>query len=330
MVLYALEDVDDALALTRRFLTPVDRTRWLKLALIVSFVGGPGANVNTFQYSFGGDGGGFQAPPGGVPFDPGVGFWTVVAAVVLVALLVGLAFLLVGSIMEFVLVESLRNEEVAIRQYWGRRWRQGVRLLGFRVVIGLLVLGSVLLLAAPFLLAAFGDGVDPAAWLALLVVLVPLFVVLSIVVGLVNGFTTVFVVPVMVLEDGGVLDGWRRLWPTVTDQWTQYAAYAVAGFVLSIVGGFVVAMAVFLGALVLLIPFGLLAAIAFLALLAVEPVGIALFVVLAVLFGLAIVAVAALALVPVQTYLRYYALLVLGDVDPDLDLVADQRAALRE
>jgi hypothetical protein len=33
--------------------------------------------------------------------------------------------------------------------------------------------------------------------------------------------------------------------------------------------------------------------------------------------------------VPVHTYLRYYALLVLGDVEPDLDLVPDQRAAIR-
>jgi len=43
-----------------------------------------------------------------------------------------------------------------------------------------------------------------------------------------------------------------------------------------------------------------------------------------------VLAVAALVQVPVQAYLRYYALLVLGDVEPEFDLVPDQRAAVRE
>jgi hypothetical protein len=34
--------------------------------------------------------------------------------------------------------------------------------------------------------------------------------------------------------------------------------------------------------------------------------------------------------VPVQTYLRYYALLVLGDVESSFDIVPDRRAAVRE
>jgi hypothetical protein len=34
--------------------------------------------------------------------------------------------------------------------------------------------------------------------------------------------------------------------------------------------------------------------------------------------------------VPVVTYLRYYALLVLGDVEAPLDLVSDRRTAVRE
>jgi hypothetical protein len=43
-----------------------------------------------------------------------------------------------------------------------------------------------------------------------------------------------------------------------------------------------------------------------------------------------VLVVAALVGMPVQAYLRYYAMLVLGDVDPDLDLIPDQRAAVRE
>jgi hypothetical protein len=330
MPLYALEDLDDALDATRNFLTPIDRTTWVKLALVVFFVGGAGANANPFQYTFGGNG---EPQPGEMPVvDLGPRAWLLVAAAVGAVLLVALAFALVGSVMEFVFVESLREEEVTIRRYWSRRWRQGLRLFGFRLVLGLAVLGSVLLLAAPFVLpflgvTPLGGGLAPA----LLVVLLPLFLVLALVAGLVNGFTTVFVVPVMVLEDCGVLAGWRRLWPTITSQWTQYLAYAVAGFVLSILGGILAGVVTALLALVLLVPFGVLFAFAVgLFAFVAEPLGIGAFVVVGVLFVLAVIAVAALVQVPVQTYLRYYALLVLGDVEAEFDVVPEQRAAVRE
>lgn len=51
--------------------------------------------------------------------------------------------------------------------------------------------------------------------------------------------------------------------------------------------------------------------------------------VVVLLFGLSVLVVVALAQVPVVTYLRYYALVVLGDVDSDLDLIPDRRGAIR-
>ncbi|MFB6129638.1 MAG: hypothetical protein ABEJ28_02325 [Salinigranum sp.] len=328
MPLYALEDLDDALAATRAFLTPVDRTAWLKLAVVAFFISGPGANFSGFQYTFGGEGGG--PPPGPVGPTVGPNVWLLIAGVVVALLVVALAFALVGSVMEFVFVESLRTEEVSVRRYWGRRWPQGLRLFGFRLVVGVFAFAAALLLAVPFLLPRFGaGGAGGEPSLAAFVVLLPLVLVLVLIAGLVDGFTTVFVVPVMVLEDCGVLGGWRRLWPTVTDEWEQYLAYAVAGFFLSIVGGVVVGIAVAVLALALLVPFGILFALGVGALVLAEPVGIAVLAVVGVLYALAILAVVALVKVPVETYLRYYALFVLGDVEPAFDLVADRRAAVR-
>lgn len=330
VALYALEDLDDAVAATRAFLWPIDRSRWIKLALVAFFVSGPGANLNAVQYNVPAE----QGPASG-PVVPTVGprVWALVVAVVAVALLVGLLFLLVGSIMEFVLVESLRREEVAVRRYWGQYWRQGVRLAVFRLVIGLVVLGSVAVLAALVLLPVVVESGPPgpsgAAPVVTLLLLLPVVVVLAVLVGLLNGFTTVFVVPVMVLDGGGVLAGWRRLWPTIAANPWQYLAYAVAGFVLTIAGGIAVAVAVGVATLVLLIPFGILGAIGVALLTTVQPVGIGVLVVVVLLFVLSVLAVAALAQVPVVTYLRYYALLVLGDVDADLDLIPERRAAVR-
>lgn len=328
MALYALENLDDALDATRAFLWPFDRSTWVKLAVVVFFVGGPGANLNLFQYNVPAD----QGPPGGeFPTPPDVGANVVLLAVaaIALALVVGLVFLLVGSVMEFVLVESLRRETVEIRRYWGERWRQGARLFGFRAVVALLVLGSVAVLAALVLLpvvAQTGAGPSIVGFLLLL----PVVFVLALVVGLVNGFTTVFVVPVMIREDCGVVAGWRRLWPTITANLWEYLAYAVAGFVLNIVGGVLVAIGVGVAVLVLLIPFGILGALGFAVFSVVQSFGIGLLLVVGLLFGLSVLAVAALVQVPVVTYLRYYALLVLGDIDADLDLVSERRAAIRE
>jgi hypothetical protein len=333
VTLYALEDLDDALAVTREFLTPIDRTTWVKLAVVAFFISGPGANVNGFQYSFGGDGGGNGAPPpdGMILPDLGGPEVLVIGLIFGIVLLLALVLGLVGAVMEFVFVESLRDEEVRIREYWSRRWRQGLRLFVFRALLGVLVFVSVLLLVAPLLLPFVDVAVGGGLAAALLLFLVPLFVVLAVVVGVVNGFTTVFVVPIMILEDRAVLDGWRRLWPTITSQWTQYLAYAVAAFFLSILGGILASIVTGVLAVILLVPFGLLfgVGIALLVFLS-EIVGGAVLVVVGILFGLAVLVVAALVQVPIQTYLRYYALLVLGDIEPEFDLVPEQRAAVRE
>ena len=328
MALYALEDVDDALDATRSFLTPIDRTLWVKLAFVVIFVGGPGANFNTFQYSFGGGDGG--TPTGDLPaFEFGPRVWLLVAGILGLALLLGLVFALVGSVMEFVFVESLRNREVAVRRYWSRRWRQGVRLLAFRLVLGLFVFGSVALSALFGFL--FFDALGPGTAVAFVLLVLPVFFVLALAVGLANGFTTVFVVPIMILADCGVLAGWRQLWPTITAQWKQYLAYVVVSFFLTLLGGLLVGVVTAVVAVVLLIPFGVLFAVALaLFVFVAEPLGIGVFVIVGLLFGLAVVAGAALVQVPVLTYLRYYALLVLGDVEPEFDLIPDQRAAVRE
>ena len=215
-----------------------DRSRWIKLALVVFFIGAPGVNSTTFQYNIPAD----QGPPGGFPMPPDIGprVWLLIAVIIAAVLLLGILFLLVGSIMEFVLIESLRHEEITVRRYWNRRWRQGVRLFGFRLVIGLLVLGSVVVIAALFLLpvvvetgpanAAPPEGFSIVAFL----LLVPALLILAILVGLINGFTTVFVVPVMIVQDCGVLGGWRRLWPTITANSGQYLAYAVGGFIFAV------------------------------------------------------------------------------------------------
>ncbi|MFB6139075.1 MAG: hypothetical protein ABEJ26_01410 [Halosimplex sp.] len=325
MALAAVDALDDAYRATDAFLRPVDRGRWLRLALIGLFVGPPAANASGLQWSVPAD----ETPAPGGPVDVPAEVWVAVAAAVVVAVALVLALLFVGSVMEYVLVESLREESVAIRAYWRRYVRRGASLFVFRLVVGLAVLAAVALLAA-LVFAPVAVGIGAASVVFFAVVLIPVFLALALVVGVVSSFTTAFVVPVTVCEDCGVLAGWRRFWPTLTAEWREFLAYAVLAFLLGVVGSAAVAVVTALLAVVLAIPAAVLGALAFGLFVLFAPVGVAAFVVVGVGFALAVVAVAAVVQVPVVVYLRYYALLVLGETDERFDLIPQRRAAVRD
>lgn len=333
MTLAALDDIEDALEATKAFLLPFDAGRWLRLAVIAFFVGSAGGGTGG---GGGGDAdGGIGAmPDGGLP-DLALSDTAIAAIVGVVALLLvlGLAYAVVGAVMEFVLVESLRRERVRLRAYWGRYWRAGLRLFGFRLGVGLLGLAAVaLVLGAVFLTAGWmGAFESPARLLPALLVALPVLFVVALATALALGLTTAFVVPVMLLEGTTVLGGWRRFWPTLRAEWREYAAYVVVAFLLRFGVGILFAVVLGVLAVVVLVPLG--------------AIGVAVYVVgggqlglatLAALGGLGAVALVALLVlsavigVPVMTYFRYYALLVLGDTEPAFDVIEERRTAIRE
>jgi len=344
MALYALDDVGDAIEATKRFLRPVERVRWLRLAVVMFFVSGGGLGLqfpgvpNTGGDIDVGDGPG-PGPrpaadlPAGVDLTPELTPALVTLAVGAVAVVVALAlgYAFVSAVMEFVFVESLRNEEVRLRAYVAANLRPGLRLFAFRFVVTVLsagVIGGVLLGVGSVL-----GGWPPTGWgvataLGVLAVAVPAFLLAAVVVGNLLGFTTVFVVPVMLIEDRGVIPAWRRLWPTLVTQWKQFLVYAVVGFLLGIgvglVGSFVVAVA----ALALAVPFVVVGGGVVL-LAGLGPASGAVLLVLGILYVLLVVVVWLVVQVPLQTFLRYYALFVLGDAEPEFDAVPDARAAVR-
>ncbi|ADJ16003.1 DUF7544 domain-containing protein [Halalkalicoccus jeotgali] len=327
MALYAIDDLDDAWAATREFLTPLSVRRVAVLAVVVFFVGGTGMNP------LGGSSGTGTAPEAGP--GPGASLDAIQEFVAQNALAIGLiggtllavvlGFVFVGALMEFVFVQSLRTDEVRFWDYARRYLGNGLRLFGFRLGLALLTVLPVLAFLGVGL-TAIGAGSLTQTGGAALVLIGLLAVVVFVLVSLVDSFTTAFVVPVMLVRDSGVLDAWRAFWPTLTGQWKQYLAYAVAAFVLNVALGIVLFVAVAAAALVLLIPLGVVVAgTALLAPTVVAPVAIA----LGVLFVLGIVAVALVVQVPIRTYMRYYALLILGDTDGTLDPIPAIRARVR-
>ncbi|MGM0606116.1 MAG: DUF7544 domain-containing protein [Halobacteriota archaeon] len=327
MALHAIENLDEAVTVTREFLFPLDVRRWLKLAIIAFFVGG-GMNLPTAQFNT--SGATDRVPASELPTTVPETAVPLLVGIVAVAVLLAIAFGIVGAIMEFVFIESLRTGDVSLGRYWSRRWRQGLRLFGFRVAIGVPLLGAFLGWMALFLgplVLGVGDPIGSVVTFLLGMVL--LFVV-GLVYGVVAAFTTVFVVPIMISAESGVLAAWRRLWRSIKTAWKQYLAYAVAALVLTFATGILASIVLGIAALALLVPLGVVAAIAYFTVSLSSTLGLAIVAGLAGLFVLSMVVIWALVQVPILTYLRYYALLVLGDIESSFDLLTDRRNDVRE
>lgn len=328
MALYAIDDLDDAWTATREFLTPLSIRRLFVLAVIVLFVGGPGTSVP-------GGGSGTSGTTGTEPV-PGAGIGAarefllenllVVGLIVGVLLAIGLAFLFVGALMEFVFVESLRTDEVRFWAYSREHLGAGVRLFGFRVALGAVGLLSVAAVAGSAVLAA-GATAAPEVAGSLIALAAVAGVAVLVIIAIVDAFTTAFVVPVMLVRGSGVIAGWRAFRPTLVRSWKQYLAYAVAALVLEIAAGIVFGLLLAVVALVLGIPLAFVIGAA--ALLAPEALLVAVAIPLGAAFVLVLVVAGLLIQVPIRTYLRYYALFVLGDTDEPLDPIPDVRADVR-
>jgi hypothetical protein len=333
MSLAALDALDDALTATKDLLWPFDRSIWLRLAVVMFFVGG-GSGFNGSNVSNVGNVGdtGTGTPQGTGPGLPTVGseellfIGLVVAAIVLIVL----ALQAIGAVMEFVFVRSLQERTVRLREYFGTHWRRGARLFGFRLgvnVLNVLVLAAILV---PLLWAT--AGLDPAAWtlsalLPIIVLGIVLFVVDSLLLGTFLGFTTMFVVPVMLVEDRAVIPAWQRLWGVIRREPKEFLVYLVVSVVIGFGIGLVTTVLAIIVAIALGIPFVVLGLVSFFAL-SVVGLGPVALVVLIPVYVVLLFVIGLIIAVPFQTYLRYYALLTLGGVEPDLDPVSDVRSAV--
>ncbi|WP_254279785.1 DUF7544 domain-containing protein [Haloarcula marina] len=274
---------------------------------------------------------------GGPGLPPGVtegllaGAGLALIAALVVILLLALLFGIVSNFMEFVLVQSLVDREVHVRQYFTDNLGNGLRLLGFRLALSIVtaLLGLAAFLGF-FVVVSGGQlaNLGPEALIASSGLLIVGALLFALVLGTITGFTTVFVVPLMIQGDHGVLEGWRRLLGSISDQPKQYLAYLFFSVILGIGVGIVGAVLGGVAAVVLLIPFGILAAAVWFGLGQSLVAGVLASVFLA-LFALALLVVANLIKVPLLTFLRYYAMLVLGDIDPDMDPIPTVRDDIR-
>jgi hypothetical protein len=338
MPLHAIDDIGDAIDATKSLLWPFESGLWLRLAAVVFFLGGAGGGINIPQNlgNFGNQPQSGEEIPTSPSTAPSEALESIPAVEIVVGVLAVIIFLvlvhgLLSNFMEFVFIQSLIDREVHVREYLSANVSNGLRLLGFRLLINLLTVLVAVVVVGLFVLVLGGGSTSDigagAAFAALPLIIISVFLG-AIVIGLVTGLTNNFVVPLMLQGDHGVTQGWRRLGSSIRTNPKQYIVYVVVSVLLGIGVGIVTTILGLLIFGILAIPF---AAVGFgiLSLPGHGTAGVVLVGILAAIYLLLVVVVSLFIQVPLLSFLRYYAMLVLGDIDASMDPIPAVRSDIR-
>ncbi len=301
---YAFCAIDQAVARTKNILIPVKRGVWLRLALIAFFVGGSFGGIETTwqeNHSF----------PQNIPaIDPaGIGpeLLTIVAAIIAF----GLCYALISGIFQFIFFDAIRDDNIVIKQYFSREIGNGLRYFCFIFAISVIFFT---LLAIPVALILSGGAPVGTGTFAQRASLVLGYVAYAMALGIpylvLVLFTTDFVVPIMRLDNCGILAGWRRCFMLFRGRWSQAVVYTGMKILFLLVMGIIVGILVGIAAVLLGIPVFLLVAATGWA-----PIGIGPYTVLFAVYVSSVVFLGLLFSVPFITFFRCYSLYVLGGLN---------------
>jgi hypothetical protein len=192
--------------------------------------------------------------------------WAAIASILVVVvvgfLVLGLVWIYVASISRFVLFESVLRKHCELGAGWQRWQAQGSRFFGWQLALSILSLAVAAVLFIPLLLpvlATMRNHQQPGP--AMLLALVPMFLVFgafALVMMLIGVLAKDFVVPLMAVDNIGVLEGWRRLVAMMRADGLAYAGYIGMKIVLAIGSTVVFGIVGATAAVVLLVPMGIL------------------------------------------------------------------------
>jgi hypothetical protein len=252
----AIGTIGPAFARTiQQLFQPFGFGRWLRLSV-----------VSLLTWEFAGGGFNFNAPgpTGGdsseellaaVPNLPLI----VGAGVAIVILSLFLTY--VAAVFRFILFDSVLYDRCQIAEGWSRWQRHGRGLfswwIGFTVALFLVL---IILFGLPLGLAWLGGVFDAPEEHPILLVLGSVllffaFVALIVASMVVNLAIKDWVVPLMAMENLGVIKGWRRLIPMLRASWPAYLFFILMKALLALGSAIFFTILYIIAALVILVPF---------------------------------------------------------------------------
>lgn len=325
--LRAIKPVSTAFQKTKKILfDPFDGWLWLKLVIIMFFVGSGGGNSfnpgNILQYTM--DDSGETTLPDFSQWlsDPVV--IAIILTIVILLVAIVLLFMYLKAVFSFVLIESLTSGNVRIIQPFVDNMSRGFKAFLFNLgltlisLAGLLILIGVILVSVFFIMRADSGagsiiGILLAVGLLLLAILV--FILFSMIIGLVIGFFYDFAVPLMYFKGMGLRASLGHLAGLIKREPVEFLVYIVLRWILTAAVGFLFliiylcVLGVFIAAGIVLV---LLAALLY-------EVSVWLLVPIALVFvaGLILlILIMAIISLPIAVYFRYYSLDFLRSFDP--------------
>ena len=263
MPITAVDTITPAFQHTKeQLLQPFRFGQWVRLAFVGLLAGELGSGGSSFRSAVNSQ---HQGSSGHFPseifknIDPAL-----LAAVIAALIVTGFVFFIVmtyiSSVMRFILFDSVLYKNCRIGAGWNRRQGPGWHYFLWQLGFMFFVAGAFIIFLGIPAAFAFGMGWFSAPREHLLplilggIILFFILVVLAIAAAVVHVLTKDFVVPQMALENIGVIEGWRRLWPMIQVEKGGYAAYVAMKIVLAIVAGIITGIASFILILVIALP----------------------------------------------------------------------------
>jgi hypothetical protein len=344
----AWDVIEGALTKTRRLLfEPFDLGMWVKLAIILFFIGAGGSNFgyNSSSGNFGGsddfkcfDDNEFDETVKGIVSEMPAFMRQIRYLIALAALLILLVIILFSYIscaMEFVFVESVVNNTVTIGTYIRNNLGNALQLFVLRWILGITFLIAIILSLLPALSSIFKEDFS-IVFFGSLFMFFTVVAIGSVILVIMGSFINL-AIPVMLYENVGIMGALAKVVGTATRSIPQLLLYWVLRILLGIVVGIVaVIIAIIVGLLALLIMAVIgIAVYLILSLLGMDFSSVTLLVLLVpgIIIALFVLAfLITLATVPCPVFMKYHALLFLqgwyADIVPFQDVGAGPDVAV--
>ncbi|HMK24118.1 MAG TPA: hypothetical protein VK466_17435, partial [Terriglobales bacterium] len=252
---------------------------------------------------------------------------TLMMVLIFGGLVLWLVYIYVSSVTRFMLFEAVLQKNCGpLGEGWQRWQGPGLRYFWWQLALGFVGLAVAGVLFFPLLIpviAVLKSHRQPGP--ELLLAFIPMIAVLMIF-GLVMHLIAVlakdFVVPIMALDNVGVIEGWRRFFAILTPSISSYAGYIAMKIVLAIGAAVIFGVAAAIAAIFVILPFGV---VAFVVAIAAKGAGFswnastitAAIVALTIVLCVVVYAVA-LACVPIAVFFPAYAMYFLAERYPAL------------